>query len=201
MHAVIFDIDDTLLHSMADDDRLYRAAIREVVGDVEFRASLADYEHVTDAGILQQVLRDNELDAGFFNEIRERFLDSIEKHVAANGPFQEIDGAREMLGRLQDLDDHLVAFATGCWRRSAELKLRTAGFAVDGLPLASADDAIDRIGIMRHALGSLDGKPASVIYYGDGVWDQRACRELGWRFRAVGPALNGLTSFRDEFRT
>lgn len=200
MYAVIFDIDDTLLHSMADDDRLYRAAIRDVVGNVGFRASLADYDHVTDAGILRQVLQDNELDAGYFDEIRERFLHSIERHVANHGPFREIDGARAMLERLQNMEEYSVAFATGCWRRSAELKLRTAGFAVDDVPLASADDAIDRVGIMQHALNALEGYHPDVIYYGDGIWDQRACLELGWQFRPVGPALNGLTSFRDEFR-
>lgn len=200
MHAVIFDIDDTLLHSMADDDRLYRQAIRDVVGPVQFRESLAHYEHVSDTGILRQVLRDNQLPDSFFDEIRERFLRSIEAHVEEHGPFREIDGARELLDRLRASPDHDIALATGCWRRSAELKLRTAGFAFDDLPLATADDATERIAIMQHALQAIGGKFTSVTYYGDGVWDQRACQQLGWQFRPVGPALNGIETYREEFR-
>lgn len=199
MHAVIFDIDDTLLHSMADDDRLYRQAIRDIVGEVRFRDSLADYDHVSDTGILRQVLADNQLDDDVFDVIRERFLVSIEAHVAANGPFREIAGARAVLERLRRSQQHEVALATGCWRRSAELKLRTAGFSFEDLPLATADDAMERVMIMQHALRSLPGTHESITYYGDGVWDQRACRELGWHFRAVGPALNGLVAYHEEY--
>ncbi len=200
MHAVIFDIDDTLLHSMADDDRLYRQAIRDVVGPVRFRDSLADYDHVSDTGILRQVLHDNQLADHYFDEIRERFLAAIEAHVEQHGPFREIDGARAVLDRLRASPQHRVALATGCWRRSAELKLRTAGFDVDELPLATADDAVERVAIMRHALRALAGGIDSVTYYGDGVWDQRACEQLGWQFRPVGPALDGITAYHDEFR-
>jgi len=200
MHAVIFDIDDTLLHSMADDDRLYRQAIQEVVGPVRFRASLADYEHVSDTGILQQVLSDNNIAGDAFEQIRERFLASIEAHVERHGPFREVDGARDALDRLRASRQHAVALATGCWRRSAELKLRTAGFSYEDLPLATADDAVERVGIMQHALASLEGEFASITYYGDGVWDQRACLELGWQFRPVGAALGGIEAYHDEFR-
>ena len=200
-HAVIFDIDDTLLHSMEADERLYRQAIADVLGDVHFRDSLADYTHVSDTGILREVLIDNDVAdvERHFLAIRRRFLESLQRHVDERGPFREIDGARSMLERLRRSDAHGVALATGCWRPSAEIKLRTAGFAFDELPLATADDAVERVAIMQHALTSLGDGFASVTYYGDGVWDRRACRELGWRFRAVGPALDGLSNFHDEF--
>lgn len=201
IHAVIFDIDDTLLHSMADDDRLYRQAIRDELGEVRFRNSLAEYEHVSDTGILREVLSDNGVGEPdrYFVAIRERFLASLRQHVEQQGPFREIDGARAVLDRLRGSVRHSVALATGCWRESAELKLRTAGFEVDELPLATADDSAERVGIMLHALGSLDGRFESVTYYGDGVWDQRACRQLGWEFRAVGPALDGILRYDGEF--
>lgn len=201
-HAVIFDIDDTLLHSMEADDRLYRQAVRDIVGDVRFRDSLADYEHVSDSGILQQVLEDNRIaDEDAFERIRERFLGLLENHVAVNGPFRQIDGAADMLARLRASKTHAVALATGCWRRSAELKLRTAGMQIDDFPLATSDDAIERVAIMRRALDALGREFASITYYGDGLWDLEACRRLGWDFRAVGPALGGLVAFHDEFRS
>lgn len=200
-HAVIFDIDDTLLHSMADDDRLYRRAIQDVLGEVRFRPTLADYEHVSDTGILRQVLEDNRIDddGTRFDAIRGRFLDSLARHVEENGPFREIEDAGDMLKRLRASEAHAVALATGCWRPSAELKLRTAGFEFEDLPLATADDAVERESIMRHALVSLGGEFRSITYYGDGVWDRRACRQLGWTFRAVGEALDGIRAYHDEF--
>ena len=50
MHAVIFDIDGTLLHSAAVDDALYREAVRRVLGEVQLRPSLHAYDYVTDTG-------------------------------------------------------------------------------------------------------------------------------------------------------
>ena len=61
MHAIVFDIDGTLLKSAAVDDELYRRAVSAVLGPVRFRNSLALYDHVTDSGILAQVLIDNGL--------------------------------------------------------------------------------------------------------------------------------------------
>ena len=200
-HAVIFDIDDTLLHSMAADDRLYRQAIRDIVGEVQFRESLADYEHVSDTGILRQVLIDNgiEATASTLRTVEDTFIRSLEDYVATHGPFQEIAGARDVIRRLQNSPDHVVALATGCWRRSAELKLRTAGFAFGGLPLATADDAMARDAIMQTALNALPADPDSITYFGDGIWDQRACANLSWTFRPVGEGLNGLTAYHDVF--
>ncbi len=61
MHAVVFDIDGTLLQSAAIDDALYKKSIESVLGPVQFRSSLADYDFVTDSGILSQVLEDNSI--------------------------------------------------------------------------------------------------------------------------------------------
>ena len=201
MHAVIFDIDDTLLHSMAADDVLYRQAIRDTVGDVQFRAQLADYEHVSDAGILREVLSDNGIAAtsAVTGAVQRRFLDSLSAYVQDNGPFREIDGARDLIDRLRASQHHAVALATGCWRESAQLKLHTAGFDITDLPLATADDSAARVAIMQTALSALPSGPASITYFGDGVWDQRACASLGWTFRPVGPGLNGINGYRGEY--
>lgn len=39
MKATIFDIDGTFLQSDANDDKLYLAAVRDVLGNVNFRPS------------------------------------------------------------------------------------------------------------------------------------------------------------------
>jgi len=90
---------------------------------------------------------------------------------------------------------HAVAFATGGWGATAEHKLRSAGFDVTGIPLRSSDDGIRRADIMTAALHALGRHFESVTYYGDAPWDERACRELGWRFQPVGHRLQGIREY------
>ena len=119
MHAVLFDIDGTLLHSAAVDDALYREAVRQVLGDVKLRATLHDYEAITDTGVLGQILRDNDIPGDPLDDVRSMFVRLLEDHVNTNGPFIEIHGASDYLRRLGASADHAVAFATGGWRESA----------------------------------------------------------------------------------
>lgn len=200
-HAVIFDIDGTLLDSSEQDDRLYREAVFQVLGDVRLRPTLSHYDPVTDAGILLQILEDNDIeeDARRVAQIKEAFFLRLESFVALHGPFAEMPGAKDVIDRLRRSDAHQVAIATGGWRRSAEIKLNTAGFDVASLPLATSDDAIERTAIMELALAALGEEAASVTYFGDGQWDAQACEALGWTFRPVGPALAGISSYDDEF--
>lgn len=197
-HAVLFDIDGTLLHSAAVDDALYREAVRQVLGDVRLRPTLHDYEAVTDTGVLGQILRDNDIPGDPLDDVRSLFVQLLERHVDANGPFQEIPGASGFLRRLYASVDHAVAFATGGWRESAMLKLDSAGLDWTGLPLASSNDHHERTSIMEIALSQLGGRFEMVTYYGDGPWDRDACLALGWNFVAVGPQLGGIESYDDH---
>lgn len=197
LHAVIFDIDGTLLHSAAADDQIYREAVESVLGPVSFRGSLHDYDAVTDSGILQQILADNPatITDDVFGAVKQEFLRRTQLHITSTGPFSEISGARNILGRLTASHRHKVAIATGGWRATAELKLRTAGFDVSGIPLATSDDAIERTEIMQIALANLGQQVEAVTYFGDGEWDRTACHRLGWTFVAVGPALGGIEGY------
>ena len=197
MHAVIFDIDGTLLQSASVDDDLYKLAVRAVVGPVQFRPLLSDYEFVTDSGILFQVLEDNALptDPDPTKSIKALFVDSLHDHIREHGAFLEIPGARDFFSSLCLSKDHAVAIATGGWRESAELKLNAAQFILDGIPIATSDTEFDRSRIMLTALSSLGSDFETITYYGDGAWDQDACLALGWNFIPVGPALGGLEAY------
>lgn len=199
MKAFIFDIDGTLVESMAVDTELYFSAIRAVLGPVRIRGDLHSYKHVTDNGILLQLVEDNGVpfDDAAAAAIQARFVDSLEAHIRSSGPFPKIDGAIQFFDKSRDADDTRVAIATGGWRKSAQLKLESAGFDIDGVPLVTSDDSPSRVDIMRCALASIGSDFESVTYFGDAVWDQRACHELGWNFVAVGPGLGGITSFAD----
>ncbi len=197
MHAVIFDIDGTLLQSASIDDDLYKESVHSVLGPVRFRLTLADYEFVTDAGILSQVLKDNSIAprSDLVETVVARFVNLLECHIRASGPFDEVPGARRLIGELQASKNHAVAIATGGWRESAELKLKTAGFDLTGVPLATSSESFDRCEIMSIALSRLGREFQSVSYYGDGIWDRDACLALGWRFFPVGSELGGIESY------
>ncbi len=59
--AVIFDIDGTLVESSGFEDDLYVAAVRDVLGDVCIRKTWNTYRHVTDTGILLQIMEENRI--------------------------------------------------------------------------------------------------------------------------------------------
>ncbi|MBT8078362.1 MAG: HAD family hydrolase [Gammaproteobacteria bacterium] len=200
MKALIFDIDGTLLVSSAEDDRLYRRAVGQVLGSVSFRDNLHDYAHVSDTGILTQVFEDNgvALEQSLFDAVKSAFFAALEEHIAEYGPFSEVPGAADYLRRIMDSPNHEFAIATGGWRESARMKLGAAGLPCDDAPLASSDDAVDRADIMRHALRSLSGEFSSVTYYGDGPWDRSASEALGWDFIGVGRAIAGIDTYHGE---
>jgi FMN phosphatase YigB (HAD superfamily) len=188
LKAVVLDIDGTLIESMSIDSDLYFSSISKVLGPVKFRPNLNDYDHVTDSGIIAQLLNATDL-------IRERFVASLAEHIETVGPFPVVHGATQFVDRLRDSKEHVIAIATGGWRISAILKLESSGFDVSGIPIASCDDSHSRAEIMRIALAKLGDEFDSVTYFGDAEWDRRACETLGWKFVPVGPDLGGIQSY------
>lgn len=195
--AILFDIDGTLVESMAVDTELYFSSVTEVLGPVRIRDRLSDYNHVTDSGILAQLLDDNgrARDDAVAAAVKSVFVDKIARHIETKGPFATIDGAIEFVAGIRASGDKGVAIATGGWRESALLKLASAGFDIDGIPLVSGDDSPSRIEIMRAALARMGDDFESVTYFGDAEWDARACQALGWNFVAVGPGLGGIETY------
>lgn len=199
MHAAIFDIDGTLIDSWGANNAMYGEAIRQALGAVTLRNAWSQYARVTDTGVLAEVCSDNGLhyDDALSDKVMRVYYQSMLSHMEAHGPYRETPGALRYLSALRERTDTRVAYATGGWRTTAEHKLRTAGFPLEGVPLASANDHHGRPEIMRHALDQLGGPFDTVTYFGDGAWDQAAAAQLGWRFVAVGPRLNGVMNFGD----
>jgi FMN phosphatase YigB (HAD superfamily) len=199
MHAVIFDIDGTLLQSVSVDDDLYRSALHDVLGPVQFRESLTHYDFVSDSGILWQVLSDNDLQdvPDPTERIIAIFVDALNEHISKNGAFREVPGARNLVASLRSSPEHYVAIATGGWSASATLKLESAGFDLNNIVLSASDTDRDRTKIMRSALDRAEEEYESITYYGDGPWDRDACAALGWNFIPVGRAICGLESYLD----
>jgi len=190
-------VDGTLVESMAIDSRLYFSSITAVLGPVEFRDNLNDYDNVTDNGIISQLADDNNLhlESNAIHSIRTLFVGGLVEHIQAVGPFPTIHGATQIIDRLGRSADYCVAIATGGWRKSALLKLESSGFHLEGVPIVSCDESPSRTEIMSIALARLGSNFESVTYFGDADWDRRACQALGWDFVAVGPDLGGIESY------
>lgn len=190
MINIIFDVDGTLVDSDALDGVLYWQAVQEVLGRVKTRADWTDYTHVSDAGILADVLRDNDLEPTPHrtSAVRKRFGELMQAALNAK-TCPAVPGAPAAVGALHQRSDVAVGVATGGWAHTAWSKLSVAGFSPDDWPIASSDDHAERTHIMRACLDRLPNANAPTVYFGDGEWDQTACADLNWGFVGIGPRL------------
>src|SRR5689334_15361907 len=103
MHLVMFDIDGTLVDSAGFDAELYVEAVRSVL-KLEIDSDWTAYEHVSDSGILEQVLRDARLDGQrqeLAARVQERFVSLVRDYLGrAPGAVREIAGAKSLIDRL-----------------------------------------------------------------------------------------------------
>jgi len=191
--AVVFDLDGTLVDSDAFDGNLYIEAIREVIGSAEVDESWRRYRHVTDAGVLAQIMEEHGMaDAEDLRvRVRDVFGSKIQRHLAHGGACEAIPGARAAIEQLR-ANRYKIGIATGGWGHTARMKLSHAGIPLEGLVLTSSDDSYDRVEIMTACLRHLGGTPDRAVYVGDGLWDLEASQRAGWGFIGVGEKLKGL---------
>jgi phosphoglycolate phosphatase-like HAD superfamily hydrolase len=191
MNLAIFDIDGTLTESVAVDEVCFVRAFRDVLGIEQINTNWLEYAFQTDSGLTLEICRNRlgrDPSRAEINRLQARFAALLCAAVEGTGqPIREVPGAAALLHRLKPHARWRVAIATGGWSVSARLKLASAGLPVDAFPWASADDALDRVDILRIATGRAGqqyGPDAfeKVVYVGDGVWDVRAARALGIGF-------------------
>ena len=202
VHLVMFDIDGTLVNSHDFDSHLFSKAVREATG-AAVDETWVSYRHVTDSGILEEVLTDcvPEPDRPEAREqVKGRFVGLVQAQIArmAN-TLEPIPGAPELLRRLRSRPGVVLALATGGWRETAEMKLRAAGIEFEGLPFATASEAEARVEIMRLAeqQAAAYGSISRRSYFGDAPWDLRASADLGYDFVAVGNRVEHSLRFPD----
>ena len=189
MNLAIFDIDGTLTESVAVDEVCFVQAFRDVLGIEQINTNWLEYNFQTDSGLALEICRNHlgrDPSGVEISRLQSRFAQLLCAAVEAAGqPIREIAGAAALLHWLGAHARWHVAIATGGWRISARFKLASAGLPVDAFPWASADDALDRVDILRTAIqraGQDYNQDAfeKVVYVGDGVWDEigrASCRE------------------------
>jgi phosphoglycolate phosphatase-like HAD superfamily hydrolase len=196
MNLAVFDIDGTLTESVAVDETCFVQAFRDVLGIERINTNWLEYTFQTDSGLALEICRHHlgrDPSDVEINELQSRFVQLLCAAVEGTGqPIREINGASVLLRRLEAHARWHIAIATGGWKASARFKLASAGLPVDAFPWANADDALDRVDILRTAIrraGQHYGADAfkKVVYIGDGVWDVRAAKALGIGFLGLAP--------------
>ncbi|EDY17428.1 Haloacid dehalogenase domain protein hydrolase [Chthoniobacter flavus Ellin428] len=192
MRLVMFDIDGTLTQTVQADDACFVRALADVFAFRDVVPDWSTYRHCSDSGILAELFLRRTGRALLAIELatfQAYFLSLLTAAIEAQ-PFSAVDGAAAMLTHLSDHSKFAVSLASGAWEASARLKLASAGLHLPETPGAFADTAPAREDIMRASFASAARTQAresfdGVTYIGDGVWDARASRNLGYRFIGI----------------
>jgi beta-phosphoglucomutase-like phosphatase (HAD superfamily) len=156
VNLAIFDIDGTQTESVAVDEVCFVQAFQYVLGIEGINTNWLQYNFQTDSGLALEICRHRlgrDPDSAEINRLQSRFAELLCAAVEEAGqPIRQIPGAAPFLHWLRAHARWHVAIATGGWAVSALFKLASAGLPVDGLPWASADDALDRVDILRMAI-------------------------------------------------
>lgn len=202
MHLIMFDVDGTLVDSTGFDEECFLKAA-EILFGVEISSDWNSYEYATDIGILSEAIDRYKIpgdEITLVKKFRKIFLELISEYINVNpGSVQEINGAESFLKDLTERSNCRVAIATGGWEKTARLKLKAAGIDITGCAFASSSDHYSREEIMRKAESMVyDGVPfESKIYFGDALWDKKACENINYRFILVGDRFEHEESIQD----
>jgi phosphoglycolate phosphatase-like HAD superfamily hydrolase len=198
MNLAIFDLDGTLTNTNDIDALCYVRAVDEEFGIDAAGLDWADYTFVTDIGITNQMFQErfgrspSEEEVGRLQDRLIRLLE--EAHGISPDAFTAVAGAAVALEWLRDQANWAVAIATGCWQKSARLKLRAASIAADSLPAAFCEDGHSREEVVQAALARAAAAHGvetfeRVVSVGDGIWDVTTAAKLKLPF--VGVRIDG----------
>lgn len=188
----IFDIDGTLTHTNPLDHTCFIAAVQRFISTdfVEFIPSW--FTHFTDSCIIKE-LYERYLERRPTSQEEQAFKTYYVTQLTATleaqpAYFKPLQGARAIVEAFPP--EWAVAFATGCWRESAQVKLRGGGIAVGDRPLATASDALTRQEVMQTAIDRAQVQHQvpqfeHVVYIGDGLWDRHSCADMGLPFVGI----------------
>ncbi|MBN1291639.1 MAG: HAD family hydrolase [Candidatus Latescibacteria bacterium] len=203
MITIIFDIDGTLTDSMENDTKLFVETVKNIIGDVFIHDDWGNYPDVTNSGILNQLICENNIPnaQNVFLRVHRCFGEKI-MVSAASKPYKPIRGAVDAINELYSNKNYIVGFATGGWKHTALLKLKSAGFSIDETTLFSSDDHFNRMHIMNLCKKHISTDSKNIVYVGDAEWDVQAATALQWGFIGVGNRLKGKTDvWIEDFRS
>jgi phosphoglycolate phosphatase-like HAD superfamily hydrolase len=189
-NLVLFDVDGTLIHNVADDSGCYEQAVKEELQLHALDTSWVNYSHVTDSGVLREVHR-REFGTPTPPELEERVMFRCRdnwQQLADSTPerVQPIPGVQEFLTGLISDDRWSIGIITGAWKASVSIRLGLVDLPIDNIPFFTCDRHHTREGIVQTAIKEIGGNPEHIVLVGDGTWDVHCARALSMNFVGVG---------------
>lgn len=199
MKLILFDIDGTLTRTNDVDQRCFSEALEDVMGLQELKWEDMDFLQVTDPGCLREAFKqqlERSPTAEEVERIKEVFISNLEAETAEVEQFREVPGAKAIIDELRDHPDYKIAFSTGCWLHSAELKLNMVNIDYNGIPFGNADLAATRDKIALEAIRLTEKEYPNLlfeetIYVGDGLWDLKTSALLDLSFIGIDVRSSG----------
>lgn len=193
-NLIIFDIDGTLIETTSHEDIIYVGAVKQVMGSaLQIDTDWTNYRYSTDAGVFSEIIEKSLSRPPLHEEKQEverRFVTGLKDLFSSYSLCQSIKGAHNIFDRLKEIGWD-IAIATGCWKSSAELKLKNAGLFDQTIPIANSSDCYDRkdiieVAIERAKVNYNCTAYSRMIYVGDKLWDKNAAQILGIEFIGIG---------------
>ncbi len=196
MKLLIFDIDGTIIDSVKVDDDCFKSTFKKLHNIDLSEANWNDFKHVTDTGLTIEIFKkwlNRKPTSLEIENIKQEFYQQVSLNSKKILP---IKGANEFINLITYNNGLDIAFATGGWGETAQLKSNAVGLHLDKHTLKSSNDHFKRDKIIelaieeaqnKHKINSFD----SVVYFGDGLWDFKTTSKLGIDFIGVDFLNNG----------
>jgi phosphoglycolate phosphatase-like HAD superfamily hydrolase len=208
VNLLLFDVDGTLLDTSVDDDRLFREALVEGLPAGAQPVTIGpwhEFAEVTYPAIARAVITracNRRAQDGEIMIVRRNVLRKWQQGVDSGAVVvKSKPGAHAIVAAARQRPRFTMAIATGGWGPTAIMKLGLAGFPVDELVIATADDSESRVGILRTAemvAAAGRGVPGfeAIVVVGDGAWDARAAQQARAGFVGIASNAEAATQLR-----
>ena len=154
-NLVIFDVDGTLTDTMDIDTTCFAESIHELYPGITINTNWESYQYSTDTGFLLEIFSNNfsreptaeelsQIQTCFFKRLTSAFYQQSIKCTP-------IEGALTIFEKLKAINWQ-IAIATGCWEKSALLKLELAKIPYNFIPMGHGGDGFRRENIIHSAV-------------------------------------------------
>ena len=203
MKLLIFDIDGTLTDTVGIDDYCFKKTFEDLYKIDWTRIDWQQSKQIsgnTDSGMANEIIKtvnNRPPDNNETDKIKGHFMSLLMSEMSkTDSEIQEIPGADSIIWKMLSAG-YAVAFATGSWRASGMLKLSTIGIDSGLFPYSNAENAMDRVSIIKDAISKAKfyykiEEFESVTYIGDGLWDYQAALTLGINFVGISGLNNSI---------